>query len=107
MPRMRPCDRKNQETIIQRRVDASQLSSRLPVMSAASPNANGTVAETKPRYSDGGCVAMYGFCKSGLSPFPECGVSVKKTSNGRFWKMMRNRKKPMTTYKIAATYGIS
>ena len=39
-------------------------------MSAARPNANGTVADTKPRYSDGGCVAMYGFCRSGLSPLP-------------------------------------
>src|SRR5258708_29352947 len=47
---------KNHETIIQRRVEASHESSRLPVMSAAMPNANGTVEATKPRDSDGGCV---------------------------------------------------
>ena len=49
MPRMRPCDRKYQLTSIQRRIDCSHESSRLPVMSAAMPKANGTVAETNPR----------------------------------------------------------
>ena len=58
MPRVSPSERKNHDTSTQRRTLRSQLSSRLPVMSAAIPNANGTAALTSPVYSDGGCVAM-------------------------------------------------
>ena len=47
------------------------------MISAAMPKANGMVMPTNPVYSDGGWIAMYGFCSSGLSPRPSAGASVR------------------------------
>ncbi len=58
MPSVSPNDRNSQPSIVQRRTARSQASSRCPVMSAASPNANGIVMATKPTYIDGGWMAM-------------------------------------------------
>ena len=58
MPSVRPSDRKNHANIVQRRTARSHESSRCPVISAASPKANGMVIATSPVYSDGGWITM-------------------------------------------------
>ena len=101
MPSVRPNDRNSQETIVQRRTARSHESSRRPVMSAAMQNAYGMVIPTKPTYSDGGWITMYGFCRSGFNPRPLVGASVRYVSKGFLCTIITNRKNSWTSEMTA------
>ena len=84
-------------TSVQRRVVWIQPSPGCRVMSEPMANAKGTANPTYPRYSMGGCMAIAGYCSSGLSPLPSgtamISLSVASIWNGLATKLLRTRKK--------------